>query len=389
GTWMGHVLEHVIIELLELSGLEAGFGQTRETTRSGTYRMVFRVPDETVGRTAFESGLKLLHAVINQQPFEIEPELAKIRKAIDEFYLGPSTAHIVASAKKRKIPHIRLNQGNLVQLGYGALQNRIWTAETDLTSAIAEGIAGNKDLTKALLRSCGVPVPNGEVVHSVEAAWEVAEDIGLPVVVKPRDGNRGRGVMLNLRTRENADIHPLEKLNPITNSVIQGNLRRQRLTTESVPSNAQRVLIAANGNHAIECTDLIHPDNAFTCVLAAQVIGLDIAGIDIVCKDIAQPLESQRGAVVEVNAGPGLLMHLKPAQGDVRPVGDAIVSHLFPEGQRGRIPIVGVAGSEGTTPIARLVAWLMQLSGARVGVACSEGLFVGARQLERGDCAHW
>ncbi|MFM8246944.1 MAG: cyanophycin synthetase, partial [Burkholderiaceae bacterium] len=459
GTWMGHVLEHVIIELLELSGLEAGFGQTRETTRAGTYRMVFRVPDETVGRTAFDAGLKLMHAVINQQAFDLEPELAKIRKAIDEFYLGPSTAHIVASAKKRKIPHIRLNQGNLVQLGYGALQNRIWTAETDLTSAIAEGIAGNKDLTKSLLRSCGVPVPSGEVVHSVEAAWEIAQEIGLPVVVKPRDGNRGRGVMLNLRSQDevesayaiaraedpdviveryiegdehrvlvvggrviavargesawvtgdgnstvaslvelqinsdprrgSADIHPLEKLNPFTNSVIQGNLQRQRLTTESVPAAGQRVLIAANGNHAIECSDLIHPDNAFTCVLAAQVIGLDIAGIDIVCKDIAQPLDAQRGAVVEVNAGPGLLMHLKPAQGEARPVGDAIVSHLFPEGQRGRIPIVGVAGSEGTTPITRLVAWLMQLSGARVGVACREGLFVGARQLERGDCAHW
>lgn len=459
GTWMGHVLEHVIIELLELSGLEAGFGQTRETTRAGTYRMVFRVPDETVGRTAFDAGLKLMHAVINQQAFELEPELAKIRKAIDEFYLGPSTAHIVASAKKRKIPHIRLNQGNLVQLGYGALQNRIWTAETDLTSAIAEGIAGNKDLTKSLLRSCGVPVPSGEVVHSVEAAWEIAQEIGLPVVVKPRDGNRGRGVMLNLRSQDevesayaiaraedpdviveryiegdehrvlvvggkviavsrgesawvtadghstiaelvqqqinsdprrgNADIHPLEKLNPFTNSVIQGNLQRQRLTTESVPAAGQRVLIAANGNHAIECSDLIHPDNAFTCVLAAQVIGLDIAGIDIVCKDIAQPLDAQRGAVVEVNAGPGLLMHLKPAQGEARPVGDAIVSHLFPEGQRGRIPIVGVTGSENTTAVARLVAWLMQLSGARVGVACREGLFVGARQLERGDCAHW
>jgi len=459
GTWMGHVLEHVIIELLELSGLEAGFGQTRETTRAGTYRMVFRVPDETVGRTAFDAGLKLMHAVINQQAFELEPELAKIRKAIDEFYLGPSTAHIVASAKKRKIPHIRLNQGNLVQLGYGALQNRIWTAETDLTSAIAEGIAGNKDLTKSLLRSCGVPVPSGEVVHSVEAAWEIAQVIGLPVVVKPRDGNRGRGVMLNLRSQDevesayaiaraedpdviveryvegdehrvlvvggkviavsrgesawvtadghstiaelveqqinsdprrgNADIHPLEKLNPFTNSVIQGNLQRQRLTTESVPAAGQRALIAANGNHAIECSDLIHPDNAFICVLAAQVIGLDIAGIDIVCKNIAQPLDAQRGAVVEVNAGPGLLMHLKPAQGEARPVGDAIVSHLFPEGQRGRIPIVGVTGSENTTAVARLVAWLMQLSGARVGVACREGLFVGARQLERGDCAHW
>ncbi len=459
GTWMGHVLEHVIIELLEMAGLEAGFGQTRETTQPGTYRMVFRVPDEMVGRTALNSGLALLHAVINRQAFEVEPELAKIRKAIDEYYLGPSTAHIVASAKRRKIPHIRLNQGNLVQLGYGALQNRIWTAETDLTSAIAEGIAGNKDLTKSLLRSCGIPVPYGEVVHSVDDAVAAADDIGLPVVVKPRDGNRGRGVMLNLRSLEevrvafpvaraedpdviveqfiegdehrvlvvggrvvavargesawvtgdgasnivqlvdaqlnsdprrgNADIHPLETLQPRTNSVILANLQRQQLTPDSVPQAGRRVMVVANGNHAIECTDKIHPEVAHLCTLAARVVGLDIAGVDLVCKDISQPLASQGGAVVEVNAGPSLLMHLKPAEGKPQPVGDAIVSHLFPEGQRGRIPIVGVAGSEGTTQIARLVAWLMQLSGMRVGVACRDGLFVGTRRLEAGDCAHW
>lgn len=459
GTWMGHILEHVIIELLEMAGLEAGFGQTRETTTPGTYRMVFRVPDEKVGRTALASGLALLHAVINRQPFDVEPELAKIRQAIDLYYLGPSTAHIVASAKKRRIPHLRLNQGNLVQLGYGALQNRIWTAETDLTSAIAEGIAGNKDLTKTLLRSCGVPVPYGDVVHSPEAAWETAQDIGQPVVVKPRDGNRGRGVMLNLRTQDevlaayavaraedpdviveqfiegdehrvlvvggevvavvrgesawvtgdgsatveqlvdaqinsdprrgNADIHPLERLVPRANSVILANLERQRLTPDSVPAAGQRVLIAANGNHAIECTERIHPEVAHTCTLAARVVGLDIAGIDIVCRDIGQPLQQQNGAVVEVNAGPSLLMHLKPAEGQPRPVGDAIVGHLFPEGQRGRIPIVGVAGSRGTTAVTRLVAWLLQLSGARVGTACRDGLFVGARQLEHGDCAHW
>jgi cyanophycin synthetase len=459
GTWMGHILEHVIIEMLEQAGLEAGFGQTRETSKPGTYRMVFRVPDETVGRVALASGLKLLHAVINQQSFELEPELAIIRDAIDDYYLGPSTAHIVNSAAERKIPHIRLNQGNLVQLGYGALQNRIWTAETDLTSAIAEGIAGDKDLTKSLLRSCGIPVPHGEVVENAEAAWEAAQDIGLPVVVKPRDGNRGRGVMLNLRTREeveaayavaravetdviveryvegdehrvlvvggavvavargesawvsgdgkstivqlvdeqinsdprrgDADIHPLETLDPRRHSVILANLQRQRLTPDSVPSTGQRVLITANGNHAIECTEKIHPDVAHLCTLAARVVGLDIAGIDLVCRDISQPLEPQGGAVVEVNAGPSLLMHLKPAEGQPRPVGDAIVTHLFPEGQRGRIPIVGVTGSEGTTQIARLVAWLMQLSGSRVGVACRDGLFVGSRQLEKGDCAHW
>ena len=459
GTWMGHILEHIIIELLELSGMEAGFGQTRETTQSGTYRMVFRVPDETVGRTALDAGLALLHAVINRQPFDIEPELAKIRKVIDEHYLGPSTAHIVASANQRKIPHIRLNKGSLVQLGYGALQKRIWTAETDLTSAIAEGIAGNKNMTKSLLKSCGIPVPEGEVVHSADEAWEAAQEIGVPVVVKPRDGNRGRGVMLNLSTQEeiesayavalaedidviveryiighehrvlvvggqvvavargesawvtadgrssivqlvdaqinsdprrgNADIHPLETLHPKTNSVIQANLQRQGLTPDDIPEAGRRVLVAANGNHAIDCTDRIHPDVAHLCTLAARVVGLDIAGIDLVCADISQPLESQGGAVVEVNAGPSLLMHLRPAEGVPQPVGNAIVGHLFPEGQRGRIPIVGISGSVVTTAVARLVAWLMQLSGAQVGLACRDGLFVGPRRLENGNAAHW
>ena len=459
GTWMGHILEHIIIELLELSGMEAGFGQTRETTQSGTYRMVFRVPDETVGRTALDAGLALLHAVINRQPFDIEPELAKIRKVIDEHYLGPSTAHIVASANQRKIPHIRLNKGSLVQLGYGALQKRIWTAETDLTSAIAEGIASNKHMTKSLLKSCGIPVPEGEVVHSTAEAWEAAQEIGVPVVVKPRDGNRGRGVMLNLSTQEeiesayavalaedidviveryiighehrvlvvggqvvavargesawvtadgrssivqlvdaqinsdprrgNADIHPLETLHPKTNSVIQANLQRQGLTPDDIPEAGRRVLVAANGNHAIDCTDRIHPDVAHLCTLAARVVGLDIAGIDLVCADISQPLESQGGAVVEVNAGPSLLMHLRPAEGVPQPVGNAIVGHLFPEGQRGRIPIVGISGSVVTTAVARLVAWLMQLSGAQVGLACRDGLFVGPRRLENGNAAHW
>jgi cyanophycin synthetase len=189
--------------------------------------------------------------------------------------------------------------------------------------------------------------------------------------------------------RGNADIHPLETLHPKTNSVIQANLQRQGLMPDDVPEAGRRVLIAANGNHAIECTDRIHPDIAHLCTLAARVVGLDIAGIDLVCADISQPLESQGGAVVEVNAGPSLLMHLRPAEGIPQPVGNAIVGHLFPEGQRGRIPIVGISGSVVTTPVARIVAWLMQLSGAQVGLACRDGLFVGSRRLENGDAAHW
>ncbi|MGH8033727.1 MAG: cyanophycin synthetase family protein, partial [Lysobacterales bacterium] len=208
GTWAGHVLEHVVIELLNLAGMPTGFGQTRSTSRRGVYRMVFRARDEQVARTALDQGHRLLMAAINADPYgpsDVQAAVENIRAKVDDCYLGPSTACIVAAATERRIPHIRLNDGNLVQLGYGASQRRIWTAETDLTSAIAEGIAHDKDLTKSLLATCGVPVPEGEIVSSAEAAWEAAEDIGLPVVVKPSDGNHGRGVSLDLKTREEVE----------------------------------------------------------------------------------------------------------------------------------------------------------------------------------------
>ena len=201
GTWAGHVLEHVVIELLNLADMPTGFGQTRSTSQRGVYRMVFRARDEQVARTALAEGHRLLMAAINNTPFgraDVQASIEKVRATVDACYLGPSTAAIVAAATERGIPHIRLNDGNLVQLGYGASQRRIWTAETDLTSAIAEGIAHDKDLTKTLLATCGVPVPEGQIVSSPAEAWSAAEDIGLPVVVKPSDGNHGRGVSLEL-----------------------------------------------------------------------------------------------------------------------------------------------------------------------------------------------
>jgi len=204
GTWAGHILEHIVIELLNLAGMATGFGQTRSTSQRGVYRMVFRARDEQVGRVALQQGHALLMAAINDEPFDVKAAVAAVHNQIDDCYLGPSTAAIVGAATDRGIPHIRLNEGNLVQLGYGAAQRRIWTAETDKTSAIAEGIASNKDLTKTLLKACGVPVPEGEVVDSPEAAWETAQDIGLPVVVKPLDGNHGRGVSLELSQQADA-----------------------------------------------------------------------------------------------------------------------------------------------------------------------------------------
>ncbi len=467
GTWAGHVLEHVVIELLNLADMPTGFGQTRSTSKTGIYRMVFRARDEQVARQALAEGHRLLMCAINNEPFVTEQAVARIRERVDACYLGPSTASIVSAATDRRIPHMRLNGGNLVQLGHGALQRRIWTAETDLTSAIAEGIAREKDLTKSLLKACGVPVPDGVVVESPDAAWEAAQDLGLPVVVKPTDGNHGRGVSLDLtleadikaafdvadkegseviverfirgqehrllvvggkmvaaargetvsvladgkstvqqlidqqintdRRRGDTEDFPLGRVRPEADGAVMLDLRRQGLTPEAVPVAGRQVLIQRNGNVAIDCTDEVHPEVAHSVSLAARMVGLDIAGVDVVAQDISRPLQDQGGAVVEVNAGPGLLMHLKPAVGTPRPVGRAIIDHLFPPASQGadellaagRIPIVGITGSQDTATVARLVAWLMQLSGRQVGLACREGLFLNRRRFERGSSAHF
>ena len=474
GTWTGHVLEHVVIELLNLADMPTGFGQTRSTSRTGVYRMVFRARDEQVARTALAEGHRLLMAAINAQPYgavEVASAIEKIRTKVDDCYLGPSTACIVAAATERRIPHIRLNDGNLVQLGYGASQRRIWTAETDMTSAIAEGIAHDKDLTKSLLATCGVPVPEGEIVTSAEAAWQAAQDIGLPVVVKPSDGNHGRGVSLDLKnqkevedafrfaTPHGSDVmverfvrghehrllvvggrvvaaargetacvtgdgvssvielvdaqlntdprrgidegSPLGRIKTDIDGAIALDLQRQGLTPQAVPAAGREVLIQRNGNVSIDCTDDVHPEVDHIVSLAVRVVGLDIAGVDVVAQDISRPLQSQGGAVVEVNAGPGLLMHLKPAVGAPRPVGRAICDHLFPETNEyekkdgasplssGRIPLVGIAGSVGGQRIARLVAWLLHLSGRHTGLACAEGLFLDQRCIDTANSAHW
>ena len=462
GTWIGHILEHVSLELQNLAGMPGGFGKARETSQRGIYKVVIRAWHEEVSRFALESGRELLLAAVEDRPFDLAGRVEELRDMAERKLLGPSTASIVeaATAKDRRIPAIRLlADGNLVQLGYGKLSRRIWTAETDETSAIAETISRDKDLTKSILQACGVPIPEGRLVNSPADAWEAAEEIGVPVVVKPHDGNHGRGVFTNLMSREEVEAAYPAALNEgsgvIVERYIRGSehrllvvgdkliaaargetvsvvadgkstlnelvdlqvnsdprrgaaeefpldvvildkhpvalleIRRQGFEPDSIPPEGREILIIRTGNHTCDVTDLVHPETAETATLAARVVGLDIAGVDLVCEDISQPLAGQRGAIVEVNAGPGLLMHLKPENGEPRPVGRAIVDHLFPCGGNGRIPVVGVTGSYGKTTVARLVARLLTLSGKRTGLTCSDGLFIDSRRSEAGDCAHW
>jgi len=463
GTYAGHILEHVVLELQNRAGMRTGFGKTRQTSPDGViYKMAFRTRQEQVGRAALTAGRELLMAAIEDRPYDVAAAVATLSDMVESLCLGPSTANIVDAAAERKIPAIRLTDGNLVQLGHGARQRRIWTAETEQTSAIAEGIASDKDLTKSLLAACGVPVPEGELVRSADAAWEAAEDIGVPVVVKPYDGNHGRGVSLNLMTEADVkaayelavvrggsknviverfvtgDEHrllivgrkliaaakgeslwvtgdgkhtimeltaqqintdprrgetedaPLGLVKPDTAGEIILELARQNMDHNSVPLDGQKVLIQPNGNVAIDVTDLVHPDVAEMAALAARVVGLDIAGIDLVAQDISRPLEEQGGAIIEVNASPGLLAHLKPAAGsEPRPVGAAIVDQLFAPEETGRIPVVGVAGHRHGALAARLVAWMLQVSGKQAGLASTEGIYLNGRKVPRGPLTTW
>src|SRR5690606_38108126 len=181
--------------------------------------------------------------------------------------------------------------------------------------------------------------------------------------------------------------HPLNVVR--LDSAARLELTRQGLQADSIPADGRRVLIQRNGNVAFDVTDRAHPDTVADVVLAARVVGLDVAGVDLVAEDISQPLAAQAGAIVEVNAGPGLLMHLRPADGPPRPVGRAIVDHLFPVGDDGRIPVVGITGANGKTVVARLVARLLALAGRHTGLACSEGLYLGSRLVQAGDRADW
>lgn len=462
GTWPGHILEHVSLELQNLAGMPGGFGKARQTSIRGVYKVVIRAWHEEVTRACLEAGRELVMAAIDDTAFDVAATVARLHDMADRKLLGPSTGCIVeeATSKARRIPAIRLlSTGNLVQLGYGIHSRRIWTAETDRTSAIAETISRDKNLTKSLLQSCGVPIPEGRLVDNAADAWEAAEEIGTPVVVKPLDGNHGRGVSINLCTckdveaayklaldesdeviverfirghehrllvvggklvaaargeeawvtgdgrstitqlidtqlnsdprRGTTENCPLNLILLDDDPAVRLELERQGFHADSVAPDGQAILIQRNGNVALDVTDQVHPEVAAVASLAARIVGLDIAGVDLVCEDVSRPLGEQRGAIVEVNAGPGLLMHLKHSNGGPRPVGRAIVEHLFPNGDNGRIPVIGVTGSYGKTIVSRLIARILTLSGKHTGLACSDGLFLDRRRIDDSDCAHW
>ena len=456
---MAQALEFAALGLQAQAGCPVTFSRTARTLEAGTYQVVVEYSEEVVGRLAFELAQNLCSAAVDDAFFDLDQALERLRELDEDVRLGPSTGAIVYAAMARNIPYRRLTEGSMVQFGWGSRQRRIQAAETDRTSAVAEAIAQDKELSKILLHGAGVPVPAGRPVLSAEDAWAAACEIDGAVVVKPQDGNQGKGVAVNLVSREQIEaayavafqvsdevlveryipghdyrllvvgdklvaaarrdpplvvgdgMHDIVELVERVNSdprrgaghatsltrirldeVALARLASGGLTPESIPPRGSRVILRNNANlstggTATDVTDDVHPEFAAQAVAAARTIGLDIAGVDVVCDSVLRPLEEQGGGIVELNAAPGLRMHLQPSFGKGRPVGEAIIGHMFADGDEARIPLVAVAGTNGKTTTVRLIANIFAAQGLRVGMTTTDGVYIEGRRIDTGDCS--
>ncbi|HVM25719.1 MAG TPA: cyanophycin synthetase [Candidatus Limnocylindrales bacterium] len=462
GTWVGHVAEHIALQLQREAGTEVGRGKTRGTGEPGRYHVVYSYGEESVGLAAGRLAVRLVnHLVQAEDGFDFAAELERLILLAERVAFGPSTQAILDEAALRDIPSIRLNEQSLVQLGHGIHQKRIRATMTSQTGSLGVDIASDKKLTNRLLAATGVPVPRSQMVRDEDGAVAAAKRIGFPVAIKPLDGNHGRGVMLNLadddavrdgfrvaraESRRGGVIvesyltgndyrclviggvlravaqrvpahvegdgkHSVSQLVELTNADPRRGIGHEKVLTRikldeeavsyareqgfelsDVPPRAHRVYLKRTGNMStggisIDRTEEIHPDNAEIAELAARVVGLDIAGIDLVCPDAGQPIRETGGGIVEVNAAPGFRMHTNPTEGEPQYVAKPVIEMLFPPGAPSRIPIVAVTGSNGKTTTARMIAHVMKGMGRKVGLTSTDGIYVDGRIVRRADAS--
>lgn len=457
GTYLAHVFEHVVIELQCAAGYEVSFGRARAASPPEVYEVVVAFCEAAAATAAAKEAGALIEALLAGKDFDAAAAVQRVRRAGEAAALGPSTGAIAAAAERRGIPVTRLEGEDLLILGYGACQQRVWATLTGRTSALATDLAGDKDLTKRVLADGGLPVPDGVVVESAAAAVATLAFLHGPLAVKPVGANQGKGVTLRVTgaaemerafavaaafdkrvlieeyvpgrqyrlcvvggklaaaaeripayvigdgvgsvrelvaeanrdpLRGEGHDRPLTKM--IIDAVAVGVLARQRLTPQDVPAKGQVVYIRENANlstggTAVDVTDVVHPDNVMLAERAATILGLDVAGVDMVAGNIAESIIGGNGAIIEVNAAPGIRMHHYPSAGRPRDVAAKIVDSLFPPATDGRIPVIAVTGTNGKTTVSRIIGHIWQLAGYNVGMTTTDGIYIGGRRVLAGD----
>lgn len=463
GTMMGHIVEHVALELQELAEMPVGFGRTRETATDGIYNVAFEYIEEQAGRYAGRAAVRLCNSIVengNYPDRELEQDLEDLKDLYANAAHGPSTETIVKEAEARTIPWISLNTRAMIQLGYGKYQKRIQATLSQYSGILGVELACDKEGTKNILNEAGIPVPRGTVIRYLDELEDAIADVGgYPIAIKPLDGNHGRGITLNITSPEEAEIaydlaqsaskihsviverfyrgndhrvlvidgklvavakripacvegdgksnivQLIEKINQdpnrgeghdniLTKIKIDdgsiGLLAKQGLTMDTVLKKGEIAYLKATANLstggiAIDCTDSIHPDNIWLAERVAKIVGLDIAGIDIVTPDITKPLKEVDGVVVEVNAAPGFRMHVAPSIGKPRNVAAPVLDMLFPSGTPIRIPIIAITGTNGKTTTTRLITHIWRETGAVVGYTTTDGIYINEYLVDKGD----
>ena len=463
GTYMGHIIEHIALELQELAGTPVGFGRTRSTSTPGVYNVVFEYVDEQAGRYAGRAAVRLCQSLVDTGTYskeELAQDLADLRDLCNNAALGPSTETIVKEAQARNIPWLLLSARSMVQLGYGVHQKRIQATLSSFSGILAVELACDKEGTKTILKDGGIPVPRGTVIQYLDELPAAIEEVGgFPIVIKPLDGNHGRGISIDVKNQQEAEeAYDLASAASKTRSVIveryykgsdhrilvingkvaavaeripahvvgdgrstieelieitnqdpnRGDGHANVLTKITIDKTALNVLgkqgyeltsileqgaiaylrATANlstGGIAVDRTDEIHPENVWIAQRVAKLIGLDIAGIDVVTDDIRKPLKEVDGVIVEVNAAPGFRMHVAPSRGLPRNIAAPVIDMLFPPGTPSRVPILAITGTNGKTTTSRLISHICRQTGKVVGFTTTDGVYIDDYLVEKGD----
>lgn len=462
-SMLGHVLKDVALELQTLSGMPVAFGSACETASPGAYQVAIEYQIEKVGRYAIRAALRLCQSLIERGSYpasELKKDLEDLQELRADAAQGASTEALLQEAEQRGIPWTHIENCDLFQLGYGQYQKRIKAALTSRSNVLGVELACDKEQTKTILESMGAPVPKGQVIYAFRELRDAIRDLGgYPIVIKPLDGNQGRGITIDIRSWQQADI-AYDRAKEVSDGVIVEHFYRGRdhrilvvnhkvvAVAERVPAhvvgNGQDSIFAlvqqenqdvrrgkghdtpltqikldaatdellgsqgftldtvleagqicylrananlSTGGTAIDRTEEIHPNTVWLAERASRIIDLDIVGIDVITTDITQPLKDMEGVIVEVNAAPGLRMHMAPSEGMARNVAAPILDMLFPAKTPTRIPVVAVAesGDDGATP---LIAHLLSPGYGAVGYTALKGAYISDRPIKKGDATN-
>jgi cyanophycin synthetase len=452
------LIGRVAVALQQQAGMECIYFAGESPLLKDT-DVIFPYVIESAGKYAAQAAVRIINTLLSHLPCHWKTDVLELNRLRKREALGPSTKAIADAAIKRAIPITRLDDDSLLMLGHGAKQHLIQAAIADTTSSIAVELAQDKHSTKKLLETNHVPIPQGAVIDDLEELVATIEEIGFPLVIKPSDGNHGRGITTMIKSQAEA-VKAFQVAQQISEDVIiekhiegydyrflvinfnliavakrtpamvtgdgistiaqliekvnkdprRGSGHDKVLTAIAVDEDTMAILATlqltpdsiltkdrtvhlkstanlSTGGTAEDVTDYVHPYNKALAERVARLMNLNICGIDMMAVTVSEPITEANGAILEVNAGPGLRMHIAPSKGTSRNVGEPVIDMLYPDGAPARIPLVAVTGTNGKTTTTRLIAHLAKEAGYHTGFTTTDGIYINEKLIVTGDCS--